>query len=120
MWHLAGEDGDAAHVGGAFGGDGAVFGLHGGEGGAGLFEVVGGGVAGGEAALDVAQHVLQGTDAAPGGFQTAFGGAGLEVVVGDVAGDEQLCAVELFLPAEGGVAGGVGIAAFLAEDVGLP
>ena len=44
---------------------------------------------------------------------------GVQVVFGDLGGDEQSTAVELLLAAEGGGAGG-GIAAFLAKDVGLP
>ena len=76
--------------------------------------VVGGGVAGGIARQFVQGGELLGNE----GLLLDVGGA--QVVFGDLGRNEQVAAVELLLAAEGGGAGGVGIAAFLAEDIGLP
>ena len=82
--------------------------------------VVGGGVAGVEAADGIARQFVQGGELLgnEGLLLPDVGGA--QVVFGDLGGNEQSAAVELLLAAEGSGAGGVGIAAFLAEDVGLP
>lgn len=75
-------------------------------------------MAGVEAAGGIARQFVQGGELLGNeGLLLDVGGA--QVVFGDLGGNEQAAAVELLLAAEGGGAGGVGIAAFLAEDIGL-
>ena len=110
---LADEYGDAALLGVELGLQGLDLGGNGGG-------VVGGGVAGVEAAGGVACQFVQGGKLLGNEGLLLLDVGGAQVVFGDLGGDEQAAAVELLLAAEGGGAGGIGIAAFLAEDVGLP
>ena len=117
---VATEDGDGAHSGIFFGVEGAAFGFGGVEAALDFVFFVGGGVAGLVARFDVARELFEGGDGGVGGAGTGFGGAGAVVLVGDFGADEQLCGVGLFGGREGSVAGGIGVALFLPEEVGFP
>ena len=117
---LADEHGDAALLGVELGLEGALAGLQGLDLGGNGGGVVGSGVAGVEAAGGVACQFVQGGELLGNEGLLLLDVGGAQVVFGDLGGDEKAAAVELLLAAEGGGAGGIGIAAFLAEDVGLP
>ena len=117
---LADEHGDAALLGVELGLEGALAGLQGLDLGGNGGGVVGGGVAGVEAASGVACQFVQGGELLGNEGLLLLDVGGAQVVFGDLGGDEQAATVELLLTAAGGGAGGIGIAAFLAEDVGLP
>ena len=118
--HLAGQYGDVADVCAVFGIKCALCGLCGGQRALRLFDVVGSGVSGTEAALGVLQHLLQDGDVGGGCLPARLYGAGVQVVGGNFARQQKLCAVQGFLPPQCGIVCGIGIAALAAENIGFP
>ena len=85
-----------------------------------LFDVVGSGVSGTETALGVLQHLLQDGDVGGGCLPAHLYGAGVQVVGGNFARQQKLCAVQGFLLPQCGIVCGIGIAALAAENIGFP
>ena len=70
--------------------------------------------------FDIAHHPPQGGNGLIGGFQTALCRTRFEIIVGNIARHQHLRAIRQLLLPECGITGGIGIAAFLAENIRLP
>ena len=70
--------------------------------------------------FDVAHHTPQGGNGLVGGFQTTLSRTRFEIIVGNIARHQHLRAVRQLLLSECSITCGIGIAAFLAENIRLP
>ena len=117
---FAQEDGDFADLHGAFGFEGAARGTGGGQVALCFGFFICGGVPGAVAGIHVMREFFEGSDVGVGELLSRLYRARLQVGVGDGGANLQLRGVGLFGAGEGGVARGVGVALFLAEEVGFP
>ena len=73
-----------------------------------------------ETPVHITRQPFQRGNALCGGALLCLHGARLEIMLGNVGGQQHLCAVILLLHSERGCFGGIGIAAFAPEDIGFP
>ena len=77
-------------------------------------------VSGAEASFSILQHFLQDGDVGGGSLLPRLHGAGVQVIGGNFAAQQELRAVQGFLLPQCGIVCGIGVAAFTPENIEFP